>query len=300
MQDPSSSDTLPPLNALRVFEVAGRLGSFKLAAEALHVTPGAVSRQVALLEEFLQRPLFERQHREVRLTPEGRQYLADIGLAFSQLREGTRRLRQAGGERPLNIWCPMTFSLRWLAPRLPQFQRRHPQREVSITTVLSPLEVDLARFDVAIRIGRGQWRGMRSQRLVGIELTPVCSPALLGGRSRRMTLADLRRHTLLHSAARPDYWRLWLEAAGATGIDPARGMRLESVGLAWELAMQGAGIAMGQLALVQGDLTAGRLVAPFAHVQPIEDAFYLIESPAARQDPVAQDFVAWALAAREL
>lgn len=288
-----SRTSLPPLNALRVFEVAGRVGSFKRAAADLNVTPGAISRQITLLEEFLKRPLFERHHREVTLTPEGQAYLVEISQAFGQLRESTLRLRRTSSPRPFNIWCPMTFSLRWLAPRLPQFQRMFPKQEVSITTVLSPLEVDLDRFDVAIRIGRGGWRGLTSQRLMDIEITPVCSPTLVPGSRRPWGLDELGRHMLLHSAVRPDYWRLWLDAVGAVGIDAERGMRLESVGLAWELAMQGSGVAMGQLALVEGELATGRLVAPFDHVEKIEDAFYLIESPAAQSNTVVQAFVAW-------
>ena len=151
------------------------------------------------------------------------------------------KLSQPKDATPLHIWCPMTFGLRWLVPRLPAFRAAQPDRDVVFTTSLGPIDFSARTTDVAIRIGQGTWPGCASHRLVDIELTPVCSPALLERLGPMTQPSDLRRATLLQSAARPGYWRQWLEAAGASDIDPDRGITFESVSLAYQMAMNGAG-----------------------------------------------------------
>lgn len=268
--------SLPPLNAVRAFEAVGRRGSVKQAAEELFVTPGAVSRQLALLEEHMGVPLFKRSHRRVTLTHSGTLYLRKVSEALLSLSEATDEIKSTKGRDPLHIWCPMTFGLRWLVPRLPTFRAAQPDRDVVFTTSLGPIDFSTGTVEVAIRIGQGNWPGCTSYRLMGIKLTPVCSPALLERLGPMTSPSDLARTTLLQSAARPHYWRLWLAAAGAAGIDPDRGIRFESVSLAYQMALNGAGVALGQLALVADDLKTGRLVAPFAQCTDSTDAFYLI------------------------
>lgn len=290
-----SSEKLPPLNALKFFEIAGLHSSFKVAAEKLNVTPGAVSRQIAVLEEYLGVRLFKRHFREVTLTQDGRMYLDSVRQALDRVRTSTQELMQARAPRPLHIWCPMTFGMRWLAPRLPYFRAQHRDIEVVITTALSPVNVDLYGRDVAIQIGRGKWTGVISRKLVSIELMPVCSPRLINSIDRFATTAELHTHTLLQSAARPDYWNLWLKGAAVEGIDPSHGVTVESVSLAYQLAAEGAGVAMGQHALVEADLASGRLTAPFEHVEPIEDAFYLIYPSSTASSARVQAFADWVI-----
>ncbi|CAN5792676.1 transcriptional regulator GcvA [soil metagenome] len=291
-----AATALPPLNALKAFESAGRNLSFKIAAEELHVTAGAVSRQIALLEEHLGCALFERSHRLVKLTEDGREYLTSVRELFDGLRRATDVLRAKRESRAMHIWCPMTFGLRWLVPRLPRFKAAHPERDVVFTTSLGIVDVELRHTDVAIRIGRGDWPGLTSRRIVGIELTPVCHPSLLQGQSSPASVQSLKKLTLLQSAARPDYWRTWLKEAGADDIDPDRGMPFESVSLAYQMAIEGAGVAMGQHALVAADLAAGRLVAPFRQLTRIEDAFYLIYPTRLEKDEYVRSFTDWLLA----
>lgn len=285
--------SLPPLNAVRAFEAVGRRGSVKLAAEELSVTPGAVSRQLGLLEEHLGISLFKRSHRQVTLTHSGTLYLQSVSDALQRLSDATDEIKSTKGRDPLHIWCPMTFGLRWLVPRLPAFRAAQPDRDVVFTTSLGPIDFSARTTDVAIRIGQGTWPGCASHRLVGIELTPVCSPALLDRLGPMTRPSDLRRATLLQSAARPGYWRQWLEAAGASDIDPDRGITFESVSLAYQMAMNGAGVALGQLALVEDDLRTGRLVAPFAQRTHSGDAFYLIYPNRLIGDPFVMLFRDW-------
>lgn len=287
--------SLPPLNAVRAFEAVGRRGSVKQAAEELFVTSGAVSRQLALLEEHLGTALFKRSHRQVTLTRSGTLYLQSVSDALLRLSEATDEIKSTKGRDPLRIWCPMTFGLRWLVPRLPAFRAAQPDRDVVFTTSLGPIDFSTRSTGVAIRIGQGNWPGCASHRLMGIELTPVCSPALLQRLGPMARPSDLKRATLLQSAARPDYWRRWLEAAGASEIDPDRGITFESVSLAYQMALDGAGVALGQLALVADDLRAGRLVAPFEQRTDSTDAFYLIYPNRLISDPFVILFRDWLL-----
>ena len=287
--------SLPPLNAVRAFEAVGRRGSVKQAAQELFVTPGAVSRQLTLLEEHLGTSLFERSHRRITLTHSGTLYLQSVSEALLRLSEATDEIKSTKGRNPLHIWCPMTFGLRWLVPRLPAFRSAQPDRDVVFTTTLGSIDFSTRTTDVAIRIGRGDWPGCVSHRLMGIELTPVCSPALLERLGPMTSPLDLKRATLLQSAARPKYWRLWLEAAGATEIDPDRGITFESVSLAYQMALNDAGVALGQLALVADDLQAGRLVTPFAQRTDSTDAFYLIYPNRLAKDSFVTLFRDWLL-----
>ncbi|WP_051332182.1 transcriptional regulator GcvA [Cucumibacter marinus] len=293
---------LPPLNALRAFESAGRHVSFTRAAEELHVTPGAVSRQIKLLEDYLGLELFERTSRDLRITEEAEDYVHALTDVFDRVNSATERLLTARRERPLRIHCAMTFTLRWLVPLLPLFHRLYPQREIQLTTSLAPLPVTLLEsgdVDVAIQMGRGDWQGMIAHRLAGSALVPVCAPALIDGDLPLGAVHDLNEHTLLHSLARPHDWADWLEAAGAAQVDPERGLRFESSSLAYQAAKEGLGVAMGQMALIVDDLETGRLVTPFDFVFDNGEAYYLTYADHAENDPRVREFRDWVLGQAE-
>ncbi|MDR5836659.1 transcriptional regulator GcvA [Caballeronia sp. LZ034LL] len=255
--------TLPPLNALRAFEAAGRLGSFKQAAAELHVTQGAVSQQVRLLEAWLGAPLFERHNRRVALTPAAAAYLAQIGPLFDQLSQATARYGLSEAvSRTLSVNAPATFVLRWLVPRLEDFRRAHPDVEVRVETSNEPVEALKESHDIVIRGGPDTFYGYAMQPFLAEERLPVCSPALL----RRVPLRvpqDLERHTLLHASSLPRVWPDWLAKAEVPTLRPAAVMSFDHFYLTLQAAVDGMGIAMGPTALVSDDLASGRLVAPF-------------------------------------
>ncbi|SAK90058.1 transcriptional regulator [Caballeronia hypogeia] len=256
--------TLPSLNALRAFEAAGRLGSFKEAAAELHVTHGAVSQQVRLLEEWLGAPLFERHNRRVVLTPAARAYLTEIGPLFDQLAHATARygLSEAVA-RPLTVNAPATFTLRWLVPRLETFRARHPGIEVRIETSNEPVESLKDAYDMVIRGGPDTFYGYAMRPFLAEERLPVCCLALL----RRVPLRapdDLRHHTLLHTSSLPRVWPDWLAQVDLPELRPAAVLTFDHFYLTLQAAVDGMGIAMGPTALVAGDLAAGRLIVPFA------------------------------------
>jgi LysR family glycine cleavage system transcriptional activator len=256
--------SLPSLNALRAFEAAGRLGSFKEAAAELHVTHGAISQQVRLLEAWLGASLFERHNRRVVLTSAARAYLAEIGPLFDQLAQATARYGvSAKVSRTLNMDAPATFTLRWLVPRLEKFRVRHPDVEVRIETSNEPVERLKDAHDIVIRGGPDTFYGYTMRPFLEESRLPVCSPALL----RRLPLRtpeDLRRHTLLHTSSLPRVWPDWLAQVGQSALTPAAVLTFDHFYLTLQAAVDGMGVAMGPTALVADDLAAGRLVAPFA------------------------------------
>lgn len=256
--------TLPPLNALRAFEAAGRLGSFKEAAAELHVTHGAVSQHVRLLEEWLGASLFDRYNRRVMLTPAAKVYLAEIGPLFERLSQATARYGVPETvSRTLSVNAPATFTLRWLVPRLATFRAAHPDVDVNVETSNGPLESLKETYDIVIRGGPDTFYGYSMQPFLSEERLPVCSPALL----QRMPLEspdDLRQHTLLHTSSLPRLWPDWLASARIPALKPAATLTFDHFYLTLQAAIDGIGIAMGPTALVSDDLAAGRLVAPFA------------------------------------
>jgi LysR family glycine cleavage system transcriptional activator len=295
-------DRLPPLNALRAFEAAARRLSITLAAEDLHVTPGAVSRQIKGLEQTLGFELFTRGHREISLTRQGSDYHRAITRAFDLLREATReatRKATRGRKRQqLKIRAYTTFAMRWLIPRLSGFQAAHPDIEVLLKASLQPVDFRKEDLDGAVRLGDGQWPGAQCTRLVSNVLAPVASPALLKSGHRLKKPADLARHTLLHSIARPDDWRHWLDAAGISDqqVDPAAGMTYESSAMAYAAAIEGQGLAIAQLFLVAKDLEEGRLVMPFKKTVDMGDFTYYLLTPSHREESASMKiFRLWML-----
>jgi LysR family glycine cleavage system transcriptional activator len=256
--------TLPPLNALRAFEAAGRLGSFKEAAAELHVTHGAVSQHVRALEEWLGASLFERHNRRVALTPAAKAYLAEIGPLFEQLSQATARYGFLETvSRTLSVNAPATFTLRWLVPRLATFRAAHPDVDVKVETSNESLESLREIYDVVVRGGPDTFYGYSMRPFLSEERVPVCSPALLQRLPLR-TPDDLRQHTLLHTSSLPRVWPDWLASARIPALRPAAALTFDHFYLTLQAAIDGIGIAMGPTALVAGDLAAGRLVAPFA------------------------------------
>lgn len=290
---------LPPLNALRAFEVTGRHVSFAKAAEELFVTPGAISRQIKLLEEVLGLELFERTGRNLRISEEAREYAIALGDAFEQINHATNQLLTAHRARSLRIHCPMTFTLRWLMPRLPFFHRLYPTREIQLTTTLLPVPANLlylGHADVVIQMGKGDWPDLIAHRLAGSALVPVCAPAYVDAMGGRLTVDMLAQATLLRSMARPDDWRDWLDAAGGESIDDQRGLQFESSSLAYQAAIEGVGIAIGQESLIAEDRASGRLVTPIDFVHDNGNAYYLTYAKQTENDSRLMEFKDWILA----
>ncbi|BAO92801.1 LysR family transcriptional regulator (plasmid) [Caballeronia cordobensis] len=289
---------LPSLNALRAFEVVGRLLSVQLAADELHVTPAAVTRHIKLLEDQLGIVLFERGHRSMTLTPRGQQYLRDISRAFDAMKVATINLSETKRRRALNIRAYTTFSMKLLLPRLTTFHQQNPDIEVSLTTSLQPVDFNVENVDAAVRLSPLPSSELGFDRLVPNQLLPVCSPQFLEAHPGLNDASPqaLAQVPLLHSLARREDWGKWLDAAGVRGVNPMSGLSYESSILAYDAAARGHGVAMAQKVLVAEELEAGRLIAPFSFVLDEGDFTYYLIYPKAHLDmPEFQVFRDWLL-----
>lgn len=282
---------LPPLNAIRAFEAAARHGSFLAAAAELAVTPGAVSQQVKRLEERLGCALFRRLTRGVVLTEAGAAYRTEVAAALDRLAAATARLGSAAGQdRTLRITALPALAEKWLVPRLPAFQARHPEIEVRLSADAQLVDFVRDPFDLGLRYTDGRHPGLRVERLFGERIFPVCSPALARGLRRPVDLAGL---PLLHDQHWTAEWAIWLAAAGVAAPARAQGATFTLYSMALEAAAKGMGVAMGHEALVAEDLAAGRLAAPFRRRVPAPAAYYCVTPPWAEGRPAVEAFRTW-------
>ena len=304
---------LPPLNALRAFEVAARHLSFTKAADELSVTQAAISHQVKALEAHLGLKLFRRLNRGLLLTEEGQICLATAREAFDRIAETAERVRANERRATLTVSVLPSFASKWLVPRLGRFRLAHADIDVRV----APDErlVDFARDDVdmGIRYGNGRYPGLHTVWLMEEEVFPVCSPALRSGGHPLSAPSDLAHHTLLHDEGH-DGWRTWLLAAGLPEIDPTRGPIFTDSSHLVEAAVEGQGVALARGALAAADLSAGRLTRPFALGLPaVADlyagrltrpfalglpaafAYYVVCPEATAETPKVKAFTAWLL-----
>lgn len=290
---------LPPLNALKAFESAGRHLSFTKAAAELNVTPAAVSHQVKALEDLLGVPLFNRLTRALRLTEAGQAALPTLGQGFDKLARGVEQIRAFGDSEVLTISVSPSFGAMWLVPRLERFRIRHPDIEIRLDGTDRRIDLTRDDADVALRYGPGGYSGVRVDRLFGQANTPVCSPALLNGDPPLRTPEDLRHHTLLHVDWKDAEasWRMWLLAAGLDDIDPTRGPRFTLESMAVQAALDGQGVALVGDMLVADELAAGRLVRPFDRSlsTPLSFSYYLLSPKDSDEQPKVAAFRDWLL-----
>lgn len=257
----SMNRTLLPLNALRAFEVAARHLSFTEAAKELHVTQGAVSRQIKNLESQLETILFHRLHRQLVLTDQGQMLLTPLTEAFTIMGDIIKKLSVQGTYLSLKVHP--TFAIRWLIPRLYKFQNLHPEIQVRFTT--SNTNVDFKReiFDIGITYRAEKKEGVSREKIMDELLTPVCSPDLLNQELPLAKPEDLKHHVLLHNNPDQREWRSWAQKIGLNDLPFDSGQVFDVDDAAIQVATTGLGIALGELFLIKKDIIAGRLVAPF-------------------------------------
>ncbi len=269
---------LPPLNALRAFEAGARHLSFTKAAAELHVTQAAVSHQVKALEEHLGYPLFKRMTRKLGLTEQGRALFPVVSDAFMRIAETANHLRRAGDSRTLTVSITPAFGAKWLVYRLPRFWEKHPEIDLRVHHSIQVADLRHDDVDIAIRFGPGKWPGLTSEFMLRVDYAPVCSPALLQGKHPLKQPGDLRHHKLLHE---DDYdgWTQWLAVAGVTDIDPRRGPIMDDITVMLQTVVDGGGVALGRLSMVERDLAAGTLVKPFDVTVLTDLGYHLVYLP---------------------
>lgn len=283
---------LPPMGALNSFTAAARLGSFSAAGAEVGLTQSAVSRQVALLEDWVQRPLFDRAGRRVALNADGAAYVAEIAPALDRIRRATARLASHRAANELSIATLPSFGMRWLAPRLPRLSARHPELVVNFAARSFPFDLASESFDAAIHFGRADWPGADHDFLFREEALPVCSPAWLAAHPVSQA-KDLLGAPFLFQTNRRSAWDDWFKAAGVDAPPVPPGAVFEQFLMLAQAAAAGAGVALIPSFLVQPELAAGTLVCPLAIPLATDEAYWLVRPRSQSPNPVLDRFRQW-------
>lgn len=284
----------PPLNLLRVFEVAGRHLSFKDAARELFVTPSAVSHQIKTLEQQLGFALFRRHNRALAFTRAGQELFTSVSLHLTGMRRDVGRVIRRHGTPSVRAHILPFMASEYVIPNLHDFRQAHPDVELLIETSANMVDFDMHDIDIGVRLGLGNWPGLSAEKLVCIEATPVCSPAFQAQHAMS-ELTDLRDKTLIQIQWQEDPWRRWAEHTGIP-LDTSHQLTLDSFMTTLTAAEQGLGVALALFPLAYKWVEQGRLVAPFRERIPVEDAYYVVYRPEDAERPELRRFVDWLLA----
>ena len=271
--------TLPPLNALRAFEAVARLESVSRAATELHVTHGAVSRQVRTLEDALGAALFVRQGRGVALTPLGHRLHGAAAAAFDPLRAAWAELRRGPQQAPLVLGCPGSVLARWVIPRLDRLARERPELQLHLSASDTAPDTQLSGLDAALLIASPPWpQDWQVHVLAPERIGPVVGPRWPGAESLHDAPPQaLAAHALLHTASRPQAWRDWAARVGVDADELHMGTGFDHLYYLLEAAVAGMGIAIAPEPLVADDIATGRLLAPWGFIET--DAQWVLCAP---------------------
>lgn len=286
---------LPPLTALCYFTAAASHNSFKAAALHFNVTEGAVSRQVKLLEQFYQQPLFKRAGRGVQLTEAGARLSSVSSHSLQQISQVSEQL--LGHQSALTIAVTTSFAIRWLMPQLSEFEQLHSDVQLNIQATKQP-DHSQAAFDAAIVYQLGNPFGdtvaqpAHSQLLMAEWLIPVCTPNMLPN-GQPIDLAQLDQFRLIFNEATGRDWRNWLQVVHGVKAKLDNALRFEHDDTAIQAAVAGHGIALANLAYIENELKMGSLVAAVKQPPLPIGAHYLIQQPSQPQTDQLITFTDW-------
>lgn len=279
------------LNALHAFESAARLCSYTRAAGELNVTHSAVSQQIRSLESALGVSLFQRCGRQMVLTKEGGLLLRRIQPALQQISSAVSEVGVLNRPPSIVVTTLQSFANRWLLPRLGKFQKRQPHVAVHIQASSDLKDLARGQADIAIRYGRGTWKGCDAQPLLQEWVFPVCSPDFNKGRLPA-TAAGLKRYRILRDDCQVE-WSAWGRQAGVDTAEFLHEVTYSDSNLMLGAAVAGQGIAIGRSSLVSAELASGRLVRPFDVIAPAPLSYYLVTAEGRGKSPHLQAFEQW-------
>ncbi len=293
---------LPSVNALVVFEAAGRLGSFTAAARELKMTQAAVSYAVARLEEQLGAALFLREYRRVRLSDAGARFHADVTIGLSHIQRSAQNLRAAATGSHVTLSCSTAFAAFWMVPRMARFRADLPEVDLRIQT--GDRDLDLAGEGIPLAIRGGDprdWPQYNAEAIAPEEIFPVCAASYLAGNPEPRQPADLLRHPLIHLEEpfrSATTWRDWFGSVGIAGRQVPRGLQINDYVLVLQSVLEGQGIALGWQHLVGGMVQKGVLVRLTEHALNTGKAFHVVWPREAGLSRHAQQVRDWLLAER--
>jgi LysR family transcriptional regulator, glycine cleavage system transcriptional activator len=290
---PTAYDRLP-LGALRVFEAVAAHLSFSAAADALNVTPAAVSQQIKMLEGYIQVPLFRRNGRRVEITEEGLELLPSVRAGLEQLESALQQIKQHRRAGPLQISTVSSFLQIWLLPRIRSFRRKYPDVELRFHTSRELVDFSRTTNHVAIRLGRGNYPNLHSEKFLDDWLVPVASPDLIKQYGMIERGADPKKYPLLESGDEP--WSVWSQAneeaawlSRAPSIDDSAGLLAA--------AEEGLGYVLARWTLVTRALHKGTLRLAGRGALPYGLAYYFVCPKSFLALPKVAQFREWIFAA---
>lgn len=304
--------TLPPLNALRAFDAAGRLLSFSNAAHELNVTQGAISRHIRELEKRLGAKLFVRLTRRIELTELGRAYLEEVRVALDRIERATQDVRGRREHRVLTISVLPSIASYWLMPRLAGFTRAHPKIETRILTSIQPVDLAAREADLAIRVGPlpgrsyerrqprielkmvNDWRGVQADHLFPDILVPLCSPSLVSRQRPLRRPEDLHAYPLIHTATRQNAWADWFRAQGMQPPPMSNASHYGHFFMCIQAAREAQGVAIAPHILFCGKESEG-LLFPFKPPVASAGDYHLLVLEARREEREIALFRSWLL-----
>ena len=265
-----------PLNALRTFEAVASHMSFTRGAEALNVTPAAVSTQIRALEQRLNQPLFHRHGRQISLTEAGRKLLPGVQRGLAEMRQAIEVISQDRLEGVLNLSMMPSFLQKWLMPRLPEFYSANPQVDLRINVDNALVDFSQTNMSAAVRLGGGQWAGLKSVKLMDDWILPVCSRRLLKKIGPIHSIEELQQHELLFAPS--SVWDPWFREFGESNRNSRWSLLNDSISILMA-AEQGEGIALTRWSLASREIEARRLVRPIDTVVKADWSHYFVAPP---------------------
>jgi DNA-binding transcriptional LysR family regulator len=283
---------LPSLKFLRTFHTAARLGSFKAAAEELHITASAVSHQMKELETHLGVDLFDRSHRTLILTEAGAQFCQRLEAIFASLESATEQLRMRFARSVVRLSAPPFFANELLVPQLAGFSAAHPDVDIQISTRQPEQTGHASDTDISVAVGSGPWPQLTAARLFSQTFVPACAPHLLSEMERDAGLPG-DRHALIMHSKRPDLWDRWADMHGIGALQPKQWIRFDSMASVVDAAESGVGVALVSAPISAPRFAAGTLARLSDHeLTTGEDYFVLIRPEDAVRPPV-KALVSW-------
>jgi len=281
---------LPSIPSLLALEAVDRLGSASAAAEELCLTQSAISRQLKSMEEQLGVDLIQRSQMRLHLTPAAKEYVEVARTALNQLAQASLKLKANPTGGSLNLSILPAFGMHWLAPRLQDFARRHPEVTVNLNTRLRPFDFETEQFDAAIHFGQRNWTGVNYLPIMPETVLPVCSPDLLPQNADDIDW--LTEAPLLHLETRPDAWERWFAAQGheVAGI---HGMLFDQFSTMGQATIHGLGVALLPSYLIEDDLRTGRLVPAWRGPGVSLGVFYLVWPQSRAESEPLKSFRVW-------
>jgi LysR family transcriptional regulator, glycine cleavage system transcriptional activator len=283
---------LPPLNALRVFEVAVRAGSYSAAARELSLTHGAVGRHIAILEEWLGQPLFVREGKSMVASGHARAFAREISGAFDHIADAAERYGKSQHRKVIRVSAAATVAMRWLIPRLPLFRAIYPDVDVRVSTTLTTDAALRGSFDLAIRREAPVDGQFQATQLFAERNTVIASPTLIA-QSGISSVEQLAAETWLTTESRPGDWEQWTDAVGQPTLRASRTLRFDHFFVTLQAAVDGLGFGIGPFPTLESDCALGRLQKPFPDLTCTGATYYALVPLDADKPLHMRNFVDW-------